>query len=152
VDGWQWRPDLIWFDNLRAFGTPNYYVQKLFSVHRGDRVLPVEVAHPATTPDGKPRFYASSVYDETSNEMILKVVNATGEPVRATIETKGAKAAGLQANVTVLAGDDLNDENSFESPRKIAPVESKVPVRSAEFRYDFRPYSMTIVRLMCQSR
>lgn len=152
VDGWQWRPDLIWFDNLRVFGTPNYYVQKLFSLNRGDRVLPVAVAEPATTPDGKARFYASSVYDETSNEMILKVVNATGEPVRAIIQTKGAKAVGLQANVTVLASDDLNDENSFEAPRKIAPVESRIPLRSGEFRHDFRPYSMTIVRLMCQSR
>src|SRR5690606_2312106 len=27
VDGWQWTPDLIWFDNLKSFGTPNYYVQ-----------------------------------------------------------------------------------------------------------------------------
>ncbi len=152
VDGWQWRPDLIWFDNLRVFGTPNYYVQKLFSLNRGNRVLPVAVAEPATAPNGKPRFYASSVYDETSNEMILKVVNATGEPVRAIIQTRGAKTVGLQANVTVLASNDLNDENSFEAPRKIAPVESRVPVRSAEFGHDFRPYSMTIVRLMCQSQ
>ncbi|MDI9433804.1 MAG: alpha-L-arabinofuranosidase C-terminal domain-containing protein [Planctomycetota bacterium] len=152
VDGWQWRPDLIWFDNLRVFGTPNYYVQKLFSLNRGDRVLPVVVTDAATAPNGKPRFYASSAYDDNSNEMILKVVNATGEPVRAIIQTRGAKTVGLQANVTVLASDDLNDENSFEAPRKIAPVESRVPVRSAEFRYDFRPYSMTIVRLMCQSQ
>jgi alpha-N-arabinofuranosidase len=27
VDAWQWTPDLIWFDNLRSYGTPNYYVQ-----------------------------------------------------------------------------------------------------------------------------
>jgi alpha-N-arabinofuranosidase len=152
VDGWQWRPDLIWFDNLRVFGTPNYYVQKLFSVNRGSRVLPVEVADPATASSGKPHFYASSVYDDTSNEMILKVVNATGKPVRTTIETRGAKAVGVYASVTVLASDDLNSENSFETPKKIAPVDSRVPVRSAEFRYDFRPYSLTVIRLMCQTR
>ncbi len=152
VDGWQWRPDLIWFDNLRVFGTPNYYVQKLFSVHRGDRVLPLEVADAATTPNGKPRFYASSVYDESSSEMILKVVNATAEPVGATIEARGARAVGLSANVTVLADDDLNSENSFETPKKVAPVDSRVPVRSAAFRYDFRPYSLTVIRLMCQTR
>ena len=29
VDGWQWTPDLIWVDNLRTYGTPNYYVQKI---------------------------------------------------------------------------------------------------------------------------
>jgi alpha-L-arabinofuranosidase len=40
VDGWQWRPDLIWVDNLRIAATPNYYVQQLFSHHRGDVVLP----------------------------------------------------------------------------------------------------------------
>jgi len=152
VDGWQWRPDLIWFDNLRVFGTPNYYVQKLFSVHRGDRVLPLEVADAATTPNGKPRFYASSVYDESSSEMILKVVNATAEPVGATIEARGARAVGLSANVTVLADDDLNSENSFETPKKVAPVDSRVPGRAAAFRYDFRPYSLTVIRLMCQTR
>ena len=30
VDAWQWRPDLIWFDNLRVMRTPNYYVQKIY--------------------------------------------------------------------------------------------------------------------------
>ncbi len=150
VDGWQWRPDLIWFDNLRVFGTPNYYVQKLFSLNRGDRVLPVEVTEPAKASNGEPRFYASSAYDESSNEMVLKVVNATNEAIRATIEAKGIRAVGAQARVTVLAGDSLTDENSFETPEKIAPVESKIPVRSAEFGYHFQPYSLTIIRLMCQ--
>ena len=23
VNAWQWRPEAIWFDNLRSFGTPN---------------------------------------------------------------------------------------------------------------------------------
>jgi alpha-L-arabinofuranosidase len=40
-EAWQWRPNLIWFDNLNAYATPNYYVQQLFSQHRGDVVLPV---------------------------------------------------------------------------------------------------------------
>jgi hypothetical protein len=41
VEGWQWTPNLIWTDNLRVYGTPNYYVQQLFSLNRGDVVLPV---------------------------------------------------------------------------------------------------------------
>ena len=28
-EAWQWRPNLIWFDNLHAYATPNYYVQQL---------------------------------------------------------------------------------------------------------------------------
>lgn len=39
VDYVNWRPDLIWFDNHRAFGTANYYVQKLFMNHQGDYTL-----------------------------------------------------------------------------------------------------------------
>lgn len=42
AEAWQWTPDLIWFDNLRAVPTPNYYVQKLFSHHRGDVLLAME--------------------------------------------------------------------------------------------------------------
>ncbi|HPU55282.1 MAG TPA: alpha-L-arabinofuranosidase C-terminal domain-containing protein [Verrucomicrobiota bacterium] len=44
VDAWQWTPNLIWVDNLRVYGTPNYYVQQLFSLNRGDAVLPVEIS------------------------------------------------------------------------------------------------------------
>ncbi len=31
-----WRPDMIWFDNHRVYGSANYYVQKLFMEHQGD--------------------------------------------------------------------------------------------------------------------
>ncbi len=42
----KWNPDLINFDSSRVYGLPGYYVQQLFSVHRGDRVLPVKVDSP----------------------------------------------------------------------------------------------------------
>lgn len=42
-EAWQWRPNLIWFDNLRSYVTPSYHVQRLFSHHRGDVSLPTEV-------------------------------------------------------------------------------------------------------------
>jgi len=43
IDAWQWRPNMIWCDNLRVMGTPNYHVQKLFSRNRGDVVLPISL-------------------------------------------------------------------------------------------------------------
>lgn len=39
VDYVNWRPDMIWFDNYRAYGTANYYVQKLFMNHQGSKLL-----------------------------------------------------------------------------------------------------------------
>ncbi|WP_438444121.1 alpha-L-arabinofuranosidase C-terminal domain-containing protein [Gorillibacterium sp. sgz5001074] len=49
-----WKPDMIWFNNHQVFGTPNYYVQKLFMNHHGDQLLHVEAAdfmEPERTPD-----------------------------------------------------------------------------------------------------
>jgi alpha-L-arabinofuranosidase len=43
-EAWQWRPNLIWFDNLTSYATPNYYVQQMFSRNRGDVVLPVRLS------------------------------------------------------------------------------------------------------------
>ncbi|MDR0352499.1 MAG: DUF1080 domain-containing protein [Opitutaceae bacterium] len=42
----QWAPDLVWFDHERVYGTPSYHVQKAFSRHRPDRVLPTTLAAP----------------------------------------------------------------------------------------------------------
>jgi alpha-L-arabinofuranosidase len=42
-EAWQWRPNLIWFDNLTAYATPNYYAQQMFALNRGDVVLPVKL-------------------------------------------------------------------------------------------------------------
>jgi alpha-N-arabinofuranosidase len=36
----QWRTNLIGYDAMTSFGSPSYYVQKMFSTNRGDVVLP----------------------------------------------------------------------------------------------------------------
>jgi alpha-L-arabinofuranosidase len=40
VNNRKWNPDAICFDSAACYGTPSYHVQKLFSRHRGDVVLP----------------------------------------------------------------------------------------------------------------
>lgn len=45
--GWrQWNPDAINFDTSRAYGTPSYYVQKLFGTNRPDVILPADLQCP----------------------------------------------------------------------------------------------------------
>jgi len=41
-----WNPDLINFDSAKWYGLPSYYVQQMFSEHRGDVTLPVRVVAP----------------------------------------------------------------------------------------------------------
>jgi alpha-N-arabinofuranosidase len=74
VDAWQWAPDLIWFDNLRSFGTPSYYVQKVFGNQAGTRVLPVSID--GDTAAAKDGLYTGAALDERANEFVVKVVNA----------------------------------------------------------------------------
>ncbi len=41
VEGWRWRPDMIWYDNNNSVRTASYYVQQLFSENKGTNVVPL---------------------------------------------------------------------------------------------------------------
>lgn len=47
-----WNPDAIVFDSLRSYGTPSYWVQRMFSVNRGDVVLSSSLVAPVV-PDAR---------------------------------------------------------------------------------------------------
>ncbi|MGD0382550.1 MAG: alpha-L-arabinofuranosidase C-terminal domain-containing protein, partial [Thermoguttaceae bacterium] len=146
IDAWQWTPDLIWCDNLNVYGTPSYYVQQVFSRNRGDVVLPVSLTG-ADTAGQKPSLYATASREDKSGEIILKVVNSAAKPVEATLQLKGAEKVSEKAEATVLAGSNLEDENSFAEPKKVAPVSSTIKGVGAEFKYAFKPWSVTVLRI-----
>lgn len=142
IDGWQWTPDLIWVDNLNSYGTPNYYVQKLFSNHRGDVLLPAKL-------DGvdKKRLYASATRDETSGEIILKIVNGESTPAELQLQLNGLGKSATSARVTVLTGAKRTDENSFAEPKKIFPVESTLRLTGKGDTYKAPALSLTVLRV-----
>jgi alpha-L-arabinofuranosidase len=41
--GMQWATDLIGYDALHSYGSPSYYVQKMFAENHGQTVFPVEI-------------------------------------------------------------------------------------------------------------
>jgi alpha-L-arabinofuranosidase len=157
---WQWRPDLIWCDNLQSYGTPSYYVQQLFSLNRGDVVLPVEVRSvPARaseeTPRGvttnasskQPGLYVTASRELKSGEIILKVVSKAPRPTAADVKIEGIKQIARQGTMIVLAGAKLTDENSLAEPKKVAPITSSLKGVSTSFKHTFPPYSLTVLRL-----
>ena len=145
-EGWQWRPNLIWCDNLRSYGTPSYYVQQLYSRNRGDCVLPVQLSGALPKEQDQPRFYATATRDEQAGEIILKVVNATAALVEAGIQLEGVTKLGSKANQTVVTGA-LADENSLTTPTKVAPVTTTFKVSAPRFSHSFPPYSLTVLRV-----
>ena len=146
VDGWQWRPNLLWFDNLGSFGTPNYYVQQLFSRHRGDVVLPTRVTGQAPPTGAQPGLYATASREEKTGQIILKVVNGAAQPAAVALQINGATGLAATAEAIVLAGTKLTDGNSLAEPRKVAPLTSRLDGVRANFPHTFPPWSLTILR------
>jgi alpha-L-arabinofuranosidase len=139
IDAWQWKPDAIWFDNLRSYGTPDYYVQRLYATSAGTRVVPV-------TPQAEAGLYTSATIDERSNELIVKAINNTASSLPAEIKLAGLDRS-TTAKVTTLQSADLNTENSFEHPEAIAPESSNVEVQSGRLTVELRPYSVNVYRV-----
>jgi alpha-N-arabinofuranosidase len=139
---------------LRSYGTPNYYVQQLFSRNRGDRVLPVKLDGALPKENEKPRFYATAALDEKSHEIIVKVVNASKTVVETRIDLEGATkpresrlgSANFLTKAILLAAAP-QDENSFANPKQVAPVTASEMLALPRFDYSFKPYSLTIFRL-----
>ena len=63
------------------------------------------------------------------------------------VKLSGVDKAPAAVTSLVLAGANPNDENSFENPRKIAPVETKLPPSRTTFGHAFPPYSTTVLRI-----
>jgi alpha-L-arabinofuranosidase len=148
TDAWQWTPDLIWVNNLSVVATPNYYVQQLFSRNRGDQVLPTRVL-PSGQPDspGTNTLFASATKENSSREIILKVVNAGGSAADAEITLNGAISAGQRAKVILLSGANTTAANSFDKPANVAPAESEIENVPGHFQHTFPALSMTVLRV-----
>jgi alpha-N-arabinofuranosidase len=129
-------------DNHRICGTPDYYVQQLFSRHRGDVVLPVAVENPAAS-----NLFVSAVRDIQSNEIILKVVNAGRLPASAVVLMKDLPPSSHKAQATILTSANAADENSLDQPRKVAPVTLSIGKVKSKFHYTFRPNSLTVLQI-----
>ncbi|MCC6279836.1 MAG: alpha-L-arabinofuranosidase, partial [Saprospiraceae bacterium] len=139
IDGWQWKPDMIWMDNLHSFGTPNYYVQKLYATNRGDQIVPVLYKNAAAT--GQDSLYATAALDKKSNEIIVKIVNAAGKAQLAELWLDGVGKLNATAQLVLLQSNDLEVENTLDQPIRISPVEQTAQVKNGKLNSLLAPYS-----------
>jgi alpha-L-arabinofuranosidase len=135
----KWSPDAIVFDGGGSYGTPSYYVQKMFAENRADRVLPLALPD---FPD-----LAGVAGSAAGGDVILKVVNGSDSPRRAAIELTGAGPLSRSGRSVTLASGDLDDENSLSRPEKIVPAAGTVEAVAAKFFYTFPARSLTVLRL-----
>lgn len=145
VDGWQWTPDLIWADNLTTWGTPNYYVQKLFSLNKGTDVVPALTGN--TTIAGEDSLYVSAVLDKATHELVIKLVNVSGKPQLRQVNVEGVKKLDSRAQLTVLKSGDLNTVNTTGAPVAVSPAERSLDIKGKKIDLALDPWSFTVMRV-----
>ncbi|MBQ0046763.1 MAG: carbohydrate binding domain-containing protein [Prevotellaceae bacterium] len=131
VEGWQWRPDAIWFDNLNKFNSCSYYVQQLYATNKGSNVLSLTMkGKPVAGNDDQDGLHASAVYEKSTDEVIIKIANVSAKVLDVALNLKGLKKGTHSATLISLQSDDLNAENSIENPTKITPQTKSISVEA----------------------
>lgn len=130
VDGWQWRPDLIWYDNTRMFKSVSYYVQQMYACNKGTNVLQLSMnGKPVAGQEGQDGLFASAVVDKQKGEIIVKVINTSDKAQDLTLNLNGLKGS-RSASVTTLHSDNMDAENTLDNPNAIRPEESTATCQS----------------------
>lgn len=149
VDAWQWRPDMIWFDNLRSMPTASYYVQQMFATNKGTNVLPLTMdGRPLTGGEGQNGLFASATIDKDANQIVVKVANTSKEDQTLNIDITGLKKGkALDGGKVLTLHADLEAENTLDNPDIVKPVESTVEAAGREFTATVGPSTFAVYRL-----
>lgn len=123
VDGWQWRPDEIWMDNLSTMRTPTYWVQQMYGVNAGTNVL--KMTEGKSVIAGLDGMYATACYDKNTKQYILKIANTNTVAKDISVTFKGIKNLP-EGKVTTLHHDNPNAINTLENKNVVAPKTGSV--------------------------
>ena len=122
VEGWQWRPDLIWFDNLRSMRTASWYVQHLYGKYKGENVLTLKMdGVNVTGAPGQGGLFASAVKE--GDRIYVKVINTSDKPQAVELAFNGMKKKETVKAVERVdfTSGLLYEDNTLDAPTRIAP-------------------------------
>jgi len=136
--GHQWRPDMIGYDAISAYGSPSYYAFQMFSRNVGDEILSAISAE--TSAQG------CATRDSHTGEIFLKLVNPQTNVVSLNIEINGVTALASKGSAITLAGNP-EDSNSITQPKKVIPLTTTVRGIKPVFNYTLPPHSIVVLKL-----
>ena len=150
VDGWQWRPDQIWYDNTDMFKTVSYYVQQMYSTNAGTNVLSLTMdKKPVANQAGQNGLFASAAFDSKTGEVIIKIANTSKQKQSVTFNLSNIKGERTAKTLT-LCHDGMDDENSICKPELITPKTGTAQVtagsKSSTLNDELPPMSFRIYR------
>jgi alpha-L-arabinofuranosidase len=142
----QWRIDMIFFDNVNIYLTPNFYVQKMFMTNQGDRYFDNIISKD----DQDTTLAASCVQDSKTGDIILKLVNAGNQSKTMKINLRRFMKINPAAERIVLTGP-ADAENTFENPHNVVPEQSAIKVKK-NFDYQTPAMSVTVIRIRTKNQ
>lgn len=134
----QWSPDLIWFDGDRSYGSPSYYVQKLYGTLTGTDLVQVEC--------GEDTIPHTVSYDRDTKTLYVKLVNHLDHSVQVQLDN-GFSVAG-EGQLYIMQGQE-DDVNSIDHPQRIAPVQSSIAVNKT-MELEVKGNSFYVIRMMVE--
>ncbi|MBQ7920770.1 MAG: carbohydrate binding domain-containing protein [Lachnospiraceae bacterium] len=114
----QWSPDMIWFDGSSSYGSPSYYVQKLYGTAVGNFTLQAAEDYKEAWEEN---IYYSISYKEAEQDIIIKIVNANEEGKALSIKLDNSwqeQASDYRAQI--LTGPQKTSVNSIQNPENVA--------------------------------
>jgi alpha-N-arabinofuranosidase len=169
--GRQWQVNLIGYNAIASFGSPSYFVQRMFSQNRGDVVLPAKIdplprltaaeipAAPQPQRAGAPArggnrgpegpfdgIYVSATRDIANGDVILKLVNVQAKAQTLNIDLQGVSTIKKEAAGEVLAGEP-GAVNTVADPMRAAPKPVRIRDAAPQFAHDLPAHSVSVIRL-----
>jgi len=147
IDGWQWNPDMIWFDNLRSMKTPNYYVQQIYAQNKGTHTMKLTYDNKALT--GQDNLYASAVFDKDQQCYIIKLVNTGNSSKEVKIILSGAKKGAVftLADCLLMQYPDLKATNTLDNPDKLIPTKTSADLNGQTLTIQAKEYSLGVYKI-----
>lgn len=93
------------------------------------------------------KFFVLSGKDEKTGEIIVKAVNADESPMSSQIAIDGLDVSGRTGKAIILHANNPKAENSMDEPVKYVPREENFVIDGSSFNFEFKPYSVTILRI-----
>ena len=131
----QWSPDMIWFDEEKAYGTPSYWVQKMYGENMGTVTIPM---HGQDRLLEQAHLYVNLSLDERTDEIIIKAVNHSDAPQAIELVTP-VPLADTMTLQTLACADGQGSCNTPANPDKVSarretvPYEGRLPVPANSF-------------------
>jgi len=137
----QWRPDLIGYDAISAYGSPSYYALQMFSRNLGDELLQVQTSQTAVQ--------GVATRQSHTGDIFLKLVNPNSAPEPLNLRVQGVAALASTGTAITLAGEP-EDTNSITQPRKLVPITTSLRHLRPDFAYTLPPYSIVVLKLQAR--